>query len=287
MLSLLAALAIVTAPQQAPEAAGPWRQLIRFQPSADNAEGVSLWILAADMAPAGAARSNDMRTAHELWVIDGPAAGDQAYSLRTNVLDCDQGGYQMRSVSAFRRDGTLLGTATGGGEYLPSIPHSAEALVWNVVCTDRPAARLGEAAETVADAVAQTGVSPSPAPAASQLQIDVDHDGLPDSVRVSMRPHSMRHDVEIVRAAEANRTINIVTAEQPASGPLVQRHIRPSRRARYVTACEMTEGRDVEPCSPAWVLAQQGVEVVGDRGPSILVWLQAGQPRVARLPSVD
>lgn len=287
MLSLLAALAIVTAPQQASEAAGPWRQLIRFQPSADNAEGVSLWVLAADMAPAGAARSNDMRTARELWVVDGPAAGGQAYTLRTNVLDCDQGGYQMRSVSAFRRDGTLLGTVTGDDEYLPSTPHSAEALVWNAVCTDRPAARRGAVAETVAEAVAQTGVSSPSAAAATQLRIDVDYDGLPDSVRISMRPHSMRHDVEIVRAAEANRTINIVTAEQPATGPLVQRHIRPLRRARYVTACEMTEGRDVEPCRPAHVLAQSGVEVVSDRGPSILVWLQAGQPRVARLPSID
>ena len=140
---------------------------------------------------------------------------------------------------------------------------------------------MASVAEATADAATGEGL----AEPVTELQWDVDYDGQADIIRIHMRPHSMRHDVEFILAKDPTRPITVITAEQPPTGPLVQRGIRPLERDRYLTACAMDQGADVQPCEAAWPLVQRGVEVVAEGRPTILVWLVSGEPHVARLPA--
>ena len=283
MLSLLAALSILTAPAQAPEPEGPWRQLIRFQPTAERPDGASLWITDAAVLPPDGPRSRETREARELWVIHGATVGGQAWVVKSNRYDCADGPIFTDQVAAYARDGRLLGVGAQSGD--PGYPqtHSAEAEAYDAVCSGSRVAARGAVVQSVAEAVALAGPERD-VPTATELTYDVDYDGKDDAIRIAMRPHSMRHDVEIVLAKQANRTINIVAADQPPTGPLVQRAIRPLERDRYLTACAMNDGRDVTPCQPDYVLTQRGVEIVAPGQPTILVWLAEGEPHVARLP---
>ena len=140
---------------------------------------------------------------------------------------------------------------------------------------------------TLADATDGAATGEGLAEPTSEVQWDVDYDGQPDIIRIAMRPHSMRHDVEFILAKDPTRPINVVTAEQPPTGPLVERRIRPLERDRYMVACAMDQGRDVEPCAAGYPFVQRGVEVVTEGHPTIIVWLVSGEPHVARLPMTN
>lgn len=286
MIAWLAALALTTAVSDTPPTAptsGPWRQIIRFQPSAEYPDGSSLWISESALLASDAPATRETRPVRELWVSEGAVTGGQAYVLKSNRYDCAEGSIFTDKVEVFARDGRLLGATGPAAEPSYSQTHSAEAEIERALCTHSRLARQGAVVATIADAVAQAGPERE-VEAVQTLQFDVDYDGQPDTVSIAMRPHSMRHDVEFVLAKQANRTINVVTAEQPPTGPLVQRLIRPLERDRYLIACRMEEGRDVTPCVPDYPLAQRGVEVVTPGHPTIIVWLTQGQPHVARLP---
>lgn len=282
MLSLVAALSLLSVPPL-DEPAGPWRQLIRFQPDETYQDGASLWINEGAVLPPEGPRSRETRRARELWVVHGATVGDQAYVIKTNRFDCAEGLIYTDRVAAYDRAGRLLGEGIQSGE--PSYPqtHSAEAESYHAVCSGSRIAEAGALAETTSEAVALAGPGRE-VQTSTELRHDVDYDEQDDTIRIAMRPHSMRHDVEIVLAKQANRPINIIAAEQPPTGPLVQRRIRPLERDRYLIACEMKDGRDVAPCRPDYVLVQRGVEVVTPGQPTILVWLAMGEPHVARLP---
>lgn len=286
MIAFLTALALLATPSEAPPTAstdGPWRQIIRFVPTADTPDGVSLWISEGAVLPPEGPSSRDTREVKALWVAHGAVTGGQAYTVETSRFACADGLSHTDRVEVFSRDHRLLGHTGPAAEPDYIQTHSAEAEIERAVCTGSRIAARGAVAATVADAVAQAGDEREVAPTA-HLEHDVDYDGRPDTVRISMRPHSMRHDVEFVLASEGNRTINVVAADQPSSGPLVERRIRPLERDRYLIACRMADGRDVEPCVPDHVLAQRGVEIVTPGHPSIIVWLTQGEPSVARLP---
>lgn len=286
MIAWLAALALAAAASEAPPTAqteGPWRQIIRFEPTAERPDGISLWVSEGAILPPDAPGTREVRAVKELWVSHGAITGGQAFVVKTNRYDCAEGAIHTDRIEVFARDGRLLGDAGPVAEPGYTQTHSAEAEVERALCTHSRLARQGAVAATVADAVAQGGPERVVEPVQT-LQYDVDYDGQDDTVRIEMRPHSMRHDVEFVLAKQANRAINVVTAEQPATGPLVQRLIRPLERDRYLIACRMNEGRDVAPCVPDYVLAQRGVEIVTPGQPTIIVWLTMGEPSVARLP---
>lgn len=286
MIAWLAALALTAVASETPPTTtteGPWRQLIRFAPSAERPDGISLWISEGAVLPPDGPSTRDIRAVKELWVAHGTLTGGQAYVVKSNRYDCSGGVIHTDRIETFGRDGRLLGDAgpVADPDYIQT--HSAEAEVERAVCTGSRIAARGAVATTLADAIAEGGPERE-VELAPSLQYDVDYDGQPDTVSIAMRPHSMRHDVEFVLASQANRTINVITAEQPATGPLVQRLIRPLERDRYLIACRMNEGRDVAPCVPEYVLAQRGVEVVAPGQPTIIVWLTMGEPSVARLP---
>lgn len=286
MIAWLAALALTAAASDTPPTApteGPWRQIIRFESTPQRPDGISLWISEGAVLPPDGPPIRDVRAVTELWVSHGAVTGGQAYVVKTNRYDCGEGVIHTDQVEAFGHDDRLLGVAGPMGEPGYVQTHSAEAEVERAVCNGSHTAARGAMAPTLAQAVAQGGPERE-VEAVQTLQYDVDYDGQPDTVRIAMRPHSMRHDVEFVLASQANREINVVTAHQPPTGPLVQRMIRPLERDRYLIACRMEEGRDVTPCVPDYPLAQRGVEVVTPGHPTIIVWLTQGQPHVARLP---
>lgn len=286
MIAWLAVLPLVAVPPATPPAAatdGPWRQLIRFEPTAEHPDGTSLWINERAVLPPDGPSTREVREVKELWVAHGAVVGGQAYVVKTNRYDCDQGSIHTGRVEAFARDGHLLGAAEPVGEPGYIQTHSAEAEVERAVCTGSRIAARGATAGTVAEAAALAGPERVVDPA-SVARLDFDYDGQEDVVRIDMRPHSMRHDVEFIPAVPGNRGINVVTAHQPPTGPLVQRLIRPLERDRYLIACRMEDGRDVAPCVPDYVLAQRGVEVVTPGQPTVIVWLTQGEPHVARLP---
>jgi hypothetical protein len=262
---------------------GPWRQLIHFQATAGRPDGASLWITEASVLATGSAVPGDVRTAEELWVVHGATVGDQAYTILSKRYDCGRGEIFTDAVEVFARDGRRLGEA--GPQPEPGYPqvHSAEAEAFDAVCSTSRRAVRGALVSTTAAAVEVAGPGRVIEPVES-LSLDMDHDGEADTVRVALRPHSFRHDVEIVLASQANRTINVVLAEQPAAGPIVARGLRPVERDRYLIACNMADGRDVEPCDVEYPLMQGGVEVAAPGQPSFLVWLDGNQARVARLP---
>ena len=284
MIAWFAALALL-APEtpQTVGTEGPWRQLIRFEATAERPDGISLWVSEGAVLPPDGPSTRDMREVKELWISHGAVVGGQAYVVKTNRYDCDQGAIHVDQVEAFTRDGRLLGVAGPVAEPGYIQTHSAEAEVERAVCTGSRIAARGATAATVSDAAALAGPERVVEPAMT-ARLDFDYDGREDVVRIDMRPHSMRHDVEFIAADPGNRGINVVTAHQPAAGPLVQRLIRPLERDNYLIACRMEEGRDVLPCTPDYVLAQQGVEVVTPDQPTIIVWLTEGEPHVARLP---
>ncbi|MDQ8027692.1 MAG: hypothetical protein REJ23_03125 [Brevundimonas sp.] len=262
---------------------GPWRELIRFEATAEHPDGASLWITdAAVIAPDGPAR-RDVREASELWVVHGQTVGAQAYTVVTRRYDCSESEMFADKASAFTRDGRLLGSSSPTSE--PDYPqtHSAEAEAFDAVCTGSRRAARGRIVSTTAEAVAGAAEAEL-AEATEMVSVDLDYDGVPDTVRIAMRPHSQRHDVEIVLARQPNRTINVVAMEQPPAGPIVERRLRPVERDRYVTACRMTDGRDQTPCRAEYRLVQRGVEIVSAGYPSVLVWLEDAEPKVARLP---
>lgn len=281
MIAWFAALALLA--PETPPTEGPWRQLIRFEPTAERPDGISLWISEGAVLPPEGPATRDPREVKELWITHGAVVGDQAYVVKTNRYDCGEGAIHVDQVEAFTRDGRLLGVAGPAAEPGYIQTHSAEAEVERAVCTGSRIAARGATAATVSDAVALAGPERIVEPAMT-ARLDFDYDGREDVVRIDMRPHSMRHDVEFIAADPGNRGINVVTAHQPATGPLVQRLIRPLERDNYLIACRMEEGRDVLPCTPDYVLVQRGVEVVTPDQPTILVWLTEGEPHVARLP---
>jgi len=283
MVVWLAALALVAVTPGTPTPDGPWRQLIRFEPTAEHSDGTSVWIAEDAVLPLDGPSSRDLRTVSELWVAHGAVVGGQAYVVKTNRYDCGQGSIHSDRMEAFARDGRLLGAAGPTPEPGYIQTHSAEAEVERAVCSGSRIAARGATAATVAEAVALAGPERVVEPA-SVARLDFDYDGQEDVVRIDMRPHSMRHDVEFIAAVPGNREINVVTAHQPPTGPLVQRLIRPLDRDRYLIACWMGDGGDVAPCVPEYVLAQRGVEVVTPGQPTIIVWLTQGEPHVARLP---
>jgi hypothetical protein len=282
MIGLLAALSLVL-PGAGP-GDGPWRQLIDFNPTAESPDGVSLFLLESDMLPEGAPRSRDVRRARQLWVNHGVVVGEQTRVAIDSEVDCD-GGMTLQTVRAYDRRGRLLGEARPDEEVHP-VPHSAEHLVFDAVCMGSSYLYGKPIVSSLAEAIAGAETREGPAPSA-ELQWDVDYDGRPDIVRIHMRPHSMRHDVEFILARDPTRPLNVVTAHQPPTGPLVERRIRPLDRDRYLIACRMVEGRDVEVCTPGYPLVQRGVEVVTEGRPTILVWLVGAEPQVARLPMAD
>ena len=286
MISWLALFAVAALGLQTPRAAatdGPWRRLIHFEPTAQSPDGVSLWVSEDAVLPPDGPSTREVRTVKELWVAQGAVVGGQAYVVKSNRYDCGEGSIHTDRVEAFARDGRLLGAAgpAADPDYIQT--HSAEAEVERAVCSGSRIAARGAVAETVADAAALAGPERAVEPAMT-ARLDFDYDGREDVVRIDMRPHSMRHDVEFIAAVPGNRGINVVTAHQPPTGPLVQRLIRPLERDNYLIACRMEEGRDVLPCTPDYVLAQRGVEVVTPNQPTIIVWLTEGEPHVARLP---
>lgn len=262
---------------------GPWRQLIDFVATEDARNGVSLWVANdAVLAPESPAR-RDVSQVEELWVAEGRTVGGQAYTIIRRRYECGESAMFVEDVAAFTRTGRLL--ASTGPSPEPDYPqsHSAEAEAFDAVCTGSRRAARGRVIDTTAEAVADSREDLLPEPTA-QVSLDLDYDGAPDTVRIAMRPHGHRHDVEIVLAKAPNRTMNVVAVEQPATGPLVERGLRPVERDRYVTACRMTDGRDEPPCRAEYRLVQQGVEIVAPGQSSVLVWLEAGEPKVARLP---
>lgn len=281
MLALLIALVII--PGADGPAGGPWRELIRFEPTAERRDGVSLWLTDSAVLPADASARRDVRAAQELWVVHGATVGGQAFTIISKRYDCDRGDIFTDAVSTYARDGRLL--ATVGARSEPDYPqtHSAEFEAYRAVCMSSQRAARGDRVASTLEAVQRVTGQSDPA-AAGAMQMDLDYDGLPDTVSLAMRPHSLRHDLEIVLGARANRTLNIVVAQQPSRGPIVQRALRPVERDRYVTACRVVDGRDVDPCRTDYPLVQRGVEIVADGQPSYLVWLEAGEPQVVRLP---
>lgn len=282
MIGLLAAISLAL-PEAAP-GDGPWRQLIDFNPTAEFADGTSLFLLESDMLPEGAPRSRDVRRARQLWVNHGVVVGEQAWVAIDSEVDCG-GGMTVQTVRAHDSRGRLLGEARPDEKVHP-VPHSAEHLVFDAVCLGSPYLYAKPVVASLAVATADAETREGPAPSA-ELQWDVDYDGRPDIVRIHMRPHSMRHDVEFILARDPTRPINVVTAHQPPTGPLVKRLIRPLERDRYLIACRMVEGEDVDACVPDYPLVQRGVEVVTEGRPPILVWLVGGEAHVARLPVAD
>jgi hypothetical protein len=192
----------------------------------------------------------------------------------------------MQTVEVFDAAGGLLGRATID-EVVHAIPHSAESLISDAVCRGSPYLYDKPVVATLAEATAGAASSEGLGTPADAVRWDVDYDGQDDIVSIAMRPHSYRHDVEFVLAKTPNRSLNVVTAEQRPTGPLLERRIRPLERDRYLTACDMDQGEDVAPCVARYPLVQRGVEVVTEGQPTILVWLVNGEPRVARLPMAD
>lgn len=283
MIGSLAALALLS---PAPEADnGPWRQLIDFTPTAERPDGTSLFLREADMLPQGTPRSWDSRTARHLWVNHGVVVGGQAWVVIDSTFNCS-GGSVMHTVRAFDSEGRLLGEAHPN-ESVRSVPHSAEHMLWDAVCMGSPYLYEKPIVATLTDATADAATGEGLTEPTDELLWDVDYDGQADIIRIHMLPHSMRHDVEFILARDPARPISAVIAEQPPAGPLVERRIRPLERDRYLTACEMNQGQDVQPCDPDYPLAQRGVEVVTEGHPTFLVWLVNGQPHVARLPMAD
>lgn len=280
MIGLIAAVSLAL-PGAAP-GDGQWRQLIDFNPTAEYPDGASLFLLESDMLPEGAPRSREVRRARQLWVRHGAVVGEQARATIDAEIDC-AAGMTLRTVQVHDSRGRLLGQARPE-EGVHPVPHSAEHLVFDAVCMGSPYLYLKPVVASVAEATAHAVIKEGPEPSAT-LQWDVDYDGQPDIIRIQMRPHSMRHDVEFILARDPTRPINVVTAHQPPTGPLVERRIRPLDRDRYLIACRMVEGTDVDSCTPEYPLVQRGVEVVTDGHPTILVWLVSGKPQVARLPT--
>ena len=282
MIALLAAISLAL-PGDA-RSDGPWRQLIDFKPTAEFSDGTSLFLLESDMLPQGAPHSRDVRRARQLWVNHGVVVGDQAWAAIDSEIDC-AGGMTVRTVRVYDSRGRLLGEARPDEETHP-VPHSAEHLVFDAVCIGSPYLYRKPVVASVAEATEDAGARESPG-LFDELQWDVDYDGRPDIIRIHMRPHSMRHDVEFILAKDPTRPVNVIAADQPAAGPLVERRIRPLERDRYLIACAKFEGRDVQACEPGYPLVQRGVEVVTEGRPTILVWLVSGEPHVARLPMAD
>ena len=283
MISMLAALALLV-PAPDPQE-GPWRQLIDFTPTAERPDGTSLFLLEADMLPQGSPARRDERPVRYLWVNHGTVVGDQAVTLVTGTTDCD-GSIRMQTVQVFDASGRLLGEAAVD-ETVHGIPHSAEGLITDAVCRGSPYLYDKPVVPTLAEATADAATGEGLAEPGDSVRWDVDYDGQDDIIRIAMRPHSHRHDVEFILARDLSRAINVVAAHQPPTGPLVERRIRPLNRDRYLTACDRVEGRDVEPCVARYPLVQRGVEVVTEGRPTILVWLVSGEPHVARLPMAD
>lgn len=283
MLGVLAALALVV-PAADPRD-GPWRQLIDFTSTAERPDGTSLFLLEADMLPEGSPARREEHPVRYLWVDHGAVVGDQAVTLITGTTDCD-GSIRMQQVQVFDAEGRMLGEATID-EVVHAIPHSAESLITDAVCRGSPYLYDKPVVATLAEATADAATGEGLAEPGDSVRWDVDYDGQDDIVRIQMRPHSMRHDVEFILAKDPTRPINVVTAHQPPTGPLAERRIRPLERGRYLTACDMAEGRDIEPCVARYPLVQRGVEVVTEGHPTILVWLINGEPHIARLPRAD
>ncbi|GAD60463.1 hypothetical protein IWC96_03190 [Brevundimonas sp. BAL450] len=283
MIGLFAALALLS---PAPEAGdGPWRQLIDFNPTAERPDGVSLFLRQADMLPQGTPRSWETRMARHVWVNHGAVVGGQAWTVIDSAFDCAGGGV-TQTVRAYDAQGRLLGEAQPNEDTRP-VPHSAEHMVWDAVCMGSPYLYDKPVVATLAEATADAATGDGLAALTDELQWDVDYDGQADIIRIHMRPHSMRHDVEFILARDPTRPITVITAEQPPTGPLVQRGIRRLERDRYLTACAMDQGADVQPCEAAYPFVQRGVEVVAEGQPTILVWLVSGEPHVARLPAAE
>ena len=283
MIALFAALALLSPAPEADD--GPWRQLIDFNPTAERPDGTSLFLLESDMLPHGTPRSWDTRTARHVWVNHGAVVGGQAWTVIDSAFDC-AGGAVTQTVRAYAAGGRLLGEAHPN-EDSHAVPHSAEHMVWDAVCMGSPYLYDKPVVSSLAEATADAATGEGLAEPTTELQWDVDYDGQPDIIRIAMRPHSMRHDVEFILAKDPTRPINVITAEQPPTGPLVERRIRPLDRDRYMIACAMDQGEDVAPCVAGYPLVQRGVEVVAEGQPTILVWLVNGEPHVARLPTAD
>lgn len=283
MIAWLAALVLLSPTPEVDD--GPWRQLIDFNPTAEQPDGASLFLLEADMLPQGTPRSWDTRSARHVWVNHGAVVGGQAYTVIDSAFDC-AGGAVTRTVRAYDAGGRPLGQAHPNEETHP-VPHSAEHMIWDAVCMGSPYLYDKPVVATLADAAADAATSEGLTEPTDQLQWDVDYDGQADIIRIHMRPHSMRHDVEFILAKDPTRPINVITAEQPPTGPLVERRIRPLERDRYMIACAMDQGRDIEPCVAGYPFVQRGVEVVTEGQPTIIVWLVNGAPHVARLPAAD
>src|SRR5690606_9949732 len=142
----------------------------------------------------------------------------QAVTVVDSAIDCE-GGVLMRTVRVFDADGRLLGEAQPNAETYP-VPHSAESLITDAVCRGSPYLYDKPVVGTLAEGAADVATGEGLTEPTDQLQWDVDYDGRPDIIRIHMRPHSMRHDVEFILARDLTHPINVVTAEQPPAGPL-------------------------------------------------------------------
>lgn len=117
------------------------------------------------------------------------------------------------------------------------------------------------------------------------VEADFDGDGVEDSARVGMRPHSMRHDLDFILNGQGH---SVIAAAQPNRGALVHRGARLAPPGAYAIACERHDGEDVAPCAPAEVvLAHPGVDLYAPGGLRVLVWRDGEAFRVARLAEPD
>jgi hypothetical protein len=280
----------VAAAEAGEAAAGPWRQLIRYQPREGRDSGISLWVDEASIVPAGAEppmRTRSPREAWELWINHGAGiVAGQRYRIVRTRHNCGESDMVRLGEAAYAADGTQLAAAAGDGARIPVIPHSAETVVRQAVCDDGTVARRRRTAATVAEAVSADPAGPEPAQPRTTLSLDLDADGRPEPLRVAILSPSMRVDIAGVPGAGPTGPASI-TVERRPTGQSLDARLRPVPPGSYVYACARQDGRDLDPCRPGSALVVRGgVELVTPGGPSLLLWVPDREPRVVRLPEL-
>ncbi|WP_106639699.1 hypothetical protein [Allosphingosinicella vermicomposti] len=122
----------------------------------------------------------------------------------------------------------------------------------------------------------------------TQVRGDFDGDGADDVARINVVPHSYRHDIDIVLAKAANRSVHIVAAHQPDKGALIHRGIRLLQPGRYAIACARADGRDTPECVKGIAdVAMPGIEVFAPGGTRHLIWREGENFVAARAVEPD
>ncbi|WP_375282742.1 hypothetical protein [Marinicauda pacifica] len=271
-------------------APGPWLRVTYTM--TPGASGHTVWMEEGALADPAAAPSRPVKVVvRELTLNHGAKrVAGQAYTIERNTYDCRQNHMLPGPLTVYDGAGRALVTVSRDDEApIAPIPHSITHEIWHGVCRNGAALVSHPAAPTIADAIAHDDPAPFPETATAQaIDVDIDRDERMDRASIHMRPHSHRHDLEIVFGREPGRALTIVTAAQPDTGPLVERTIRAVESGLYVYDCAIgPEGEPVEPCVPGVAHAGRGgIEVVTPGHPSILVFdPQYGQGPV-RLPMV-